>query len=112
MAGYCLRKTSSHRIAQSKEKVVLALLIHLPVTGVISTQSRFRVAGINGTTVTGINIRELGPDELDDAARLLGRGMCDNPVNVRSFGIPDAEHRRQALTRFFARSCAVCIGDA
>lgn len=60
------------------------------------------MAGINGTIVTGANIRELGPDELDDAARLLGSGMCDNPANVRSLGIPDAEHRRPALTRFFA----------
>lgn len=60
------------------------------------------MAGINGATVTGLNIRELGPDELEDAARLLGRGMCDNPANVRSFGMPDAEHRRRVLTRFFA----------
>lgn len=49
-----------------------------------------------------LNIRELRRVELRGAARLLGRGMCDNPANVRAFGIHDAERRSRALTRFFA----------
>jgi len=32
-------------------------------------------------------LRELQKSELKGAAQLLGRGMCDNPVNVRAFGI-------------------------
>ena len=50
-----------------------------------------------------LNIRELTPDELKGAARLLGRGMLNNPSNVRAFGIHDGERRCRALTRFFAR---------
>jgi len=49
----------------------------------------------------GLEIRELKPDELDDAARLLGRGMSDNPANVRAFGIQDVARRNRALARFF-----------
>ena len=49
-----------------------------------------------------LSIRELRRDELKGAARLLGRGMCDNPANVRAFGIHDTERRCRALTRFFA----------
>ena len=45
-------------------------------------------------------LRELRWPELLEAAQLLGRGMCDNPANVRAFG-PDTERRRGALTRFF-----------
>ena len=48
-----------------------------------------------------LNIRELRRDELKSAAQLLGRGMCDNPANVRAFVIHDTELRRRALTRFF-----------
>lgn len=48
-----------------------------------------------------LNIRELNADELRDAARLLGRGMRDNPVNVRTFGTCNADRRCRALTRFF-----------
>ena len=46
-------------------------------------------------------MRELKADELEDAAHLLGRGMRDNPVNIRTFGIRDADLRCRALTRFF-----------
>jgi len=46
-------------------------------------------------------IRELRRDELAGAARLVGRGMCDNPANVRIFGIPETERRVRALERFF-----------
>jgi hypothetical protein len=48
-----------------------------------------------------LNIRELNADELQDAARLLGRGMRDNPANVRTLGIRNADRRCRALTRFF-----------
>src|SRR6185436_5975080 len=45
---------------------------------------------------------ELKRTELAEAARLVGRGMCANPIFVWAFGIPDIERRRQALARFFA----------
>src|SRR5215472_189483 len=48
-----------------------------------------------------LNIRELNTDELHGAAHLLGRGMRDNPANVRTLGIRDADRRCRALTRFF-----------
>ena len=47
-----------------------------------------------------VTVRELERGELSTAAELLGRGMRDNPINVRAFG-QDAEQRRRALTRFF-----------
>jgi hypothetical protein len=46
-------------------------------------------------------LRELEPVELNQAAQLLGRGLGDNPVNVRAFGIEDGERRSRALARFF-----------
>jgi GNAT superfamily N-acetyltransferase len=46
-------------------------------------------------------LRKLRRAELGEAANLLGRGMCDNPANVRVFGITDAERRARALERFF-----------
>jgi len=46
-------------------------------------------------------VRELFPSELPEAARLLGRSMCDNPVNVRAFGIQDTERLSRTLARFF-----------
>lgn len=49
----------------------------------------------------GLDIRELKPNELDDGARLLGRGMSENPANVRAFGIRDVARRSRALARFF-----------
>lgn len=45
-------------------------------------------------------LRELRSPELFVAAQLLGRGMCDNPVNVQAFG-HDGARRRRALMRFF-----------
>ena len=53
------------------------------------------------SSIKELNIRELKEDELEDAAHLLGRGMRDNPVNIRTFGIRDADLRCRALTRFF-----------
>jgi ribosomal protein S18 acetylase RimI-like enzyme len=53
------------------------------------------------TATSPSTVRELQRSELRDAARLVGRGMCDNPANLRAFGIRDAERRYRALTRFF-----------
>jgi ribosomal protein S18 acetylase RimI-like enzyme len=50
----------------------------------------------NGPTT----LRELQRTELAGAASLLGRGMRDNPNNVRAFGM-SAERRSRALARFF-----------
>jgi len=52
-------------------------------------------------TLAPLRLLQLQRSELEEAARLLGRGMCDNPANIRAFGIPDAERRSQALARFF-----------
>lgn len=49
----------------------------------------------------GLDIRDLKPNELDDGARLLGRGMSENPANVRAFGIQNEARRSRALARFF-----------
>jgi len=43
----------------------------------------------------------LRTSELEDAAQLVGRGMRDNPSNIRVFRIPDGEHRSIAMGRFF-----------
>ena len=48
-----------------------------------------------------LTVRRLKREELVDAARLVGRGMSDNPANVRAFGIQNMEHRCRALARFF-----------
>src|SRR5215831_6446333 len=53
-------------------------------------------------TVLPLALRELQRPELGEAGRLLGRGMRDNPANIRAFGIRDVERRSQALARFFA----------
>jgi ribosomal protein S18 acetylase RimI-like enzyme len=47
-----------------------------------------------------VSVRQLGRHDLEEAARLLGRGMRDNPVNARAFG-EDPERCAHALTRFF-----------
>jgi GNAT superfamily N-acetyltransferase len=48
-----------------------------------------------------VTLRELGPSDLDSAARLLSRGMSDNPANLRAFAITNAARRQKALARFF-----------
>jgi hypothetical protein len=48
-----------------------------------------------------MTLRELRYAELGEAAHLLGRGMCDNPANIRVFRITDAERRARTLERFF-----------
>src|SRR5215472_7745276 len=52
-------------------------------------------------TVLPLTRRQLQRPELGEAARLLGRGMRDNPANIRAFGIRDTERRSWALARFF-----------
>jgi ribosomal protein S18 acetylase RimI-like enzyme len=47
-----------------------------------------------------LDLRELEIDELWEGARLLGRGMRDNPNNVRTFGA-DGARRERALARMF-----------
>jgi ribosomal protein S18 acetylase RimI-like enzyme len=51
--------------------------------------------------LSGFVLRELQRHEVSLAAQLLGRGMCDNPMNVRAFGIEHREPRSRALARFF-----------
>jgi ribosomal protein S18 acetylase RimI-like enzyme len=53
------------------------------------------------TTHTLPVLRELKKSELNRAAQLLGRGMCDNPLNVRAFGIESRERRVRAMSHFF-----------
>jgi ribosomal protein S18 acetylase RimI-like enzyme len=48
-----------------------------------------------------VELVQLRRTDLRPAALILGRAMCDNPVNVRAFAIEDVERRRQALERFF-----------
>jgi ribosomal protein S18 acetylase RimI-like enzyme len=52
--------------------------------------------------VSKLIVRELGLAELRGAAQLLGRGMCDNPIDVRVFPISSRHERSQALARLFA----------
>ena len=47
-----------------------------------------------------MEIRELQPSEITEAAKLLSRGMNDNPINVAVFG-SDAGRRQATLARFF-----------
>ena len=46
-------------------------------------------------------LRLLRSKELEEAAQLVGRGMRDNPSNMRVFRIPDHERRSIAMGRFF-----------
>jgi Acetyltransferase (GNAT) domain len=50
---------------------------------------------------SSVRLRELHWSELEGAALLLSRGMCDNPANVRAFSIQDAGRRSRALAQFF-----------
>jgi ribosomal protein S18 acetylase RimI-like enzyme len=52
-------------------------------------------------TISALTLRELPRADLEQAALVLGRGMCDNPTDVRAFVALDAERRRRALARFF-----------
>ena len=48
-----------------------------------------------------VRVKEIGLTELGKTAGLLGRGMCDNPADLRVFRIGDRERRIRALARFF-----------
>jgi ribosomal protein S18 acetylase RimI-like enzyme len=48
-----------------------------------------------------LTTRELRRVELPEAANLLGRAMCDNPIIIRVFRISDTERRARALEHFF-----------
>jgi ribosomal protein S18 acetylase RimI-like enzyme len=48
-----------------------------------------------------VRLRELYPAELPEAAKLVARAMCDNPIDVRVFALADPVRRKRALTRFF-----------
>ena len=52
-------------------------------------------------TICVSTIRELLYTEIREAARVLGRGMCNNPANLRAFGIRNSERRCCTLERFF-----------
>ena len=67
-----------------------------------SQKEDLSLRAITATVIKELYIRKLKPDELEDAAHLLGRGMCDNPNNVRAFG-PDRMHRERVLARMFLR---------
>lgn len=47
-----------------------------------------------------VEVRDLGAAHLEAAARIIGRGMRDNPLHVRVFG-PDDERRERILAGFF-----------
>jgi len=49
-----------------------------------------------------LTLRLLQGKEIREAARLVGRGMSNNPANIRTFGVRDTEHRCRSLERFFA----------
>jgi len=53
------------------------------------------------TTTHALELRLLCSRELEEAAQLVGRGMRDNPSNMKVFHIADGEHRSIAMGRFF-----------
>ena len=55
------------------------------------------------TSVNGpIEVRDLRPEEVDEAADVLGRGMRDNPLHVAAFG-DDPERRVRVHSRGMRR---------
>lgn len=53
------------------------------------------------TTKHALVLRLLHGKDLENAAHLVGRGMCNNPSNMSVFPIPDSERRSIAMGRFF-----------
>lgn len=53
------------------------------------------------TPTLSLVLRLLQSKELAEGAQLVGRGMRDNPANIRVFAIRDGEERSRALRRFF-----------
>jgi hypothetical protein len=49
-----------------------------------------------------MDIRPLDGSELVEAATLLSRGMCDNPINVAVFG-GDGLQRQRMLVAFYRK---------
>src|SRR5437764_8279376 len=47
-----------------------------------------------------VELVELRPELLDEAAGVLARGMRDNPIHVAAFG-PDPQRRARILVRMF-----------
>jgi ribosomal protein S18 acetylase RimI-like enzyme len=47
-----------------------------------------------------VEIRKLRDSEIEEAAKLLSRGMRDNPINIAAFGV-NPMRRQEALARFF-----------
>jgi hypothetical protein len=85
----------------------LAFAFHLynePTTHFRASESRFLVRGRKRVRDTignkTVEIRELRNLEIEEAARLLSRGMRDNPINIAAFGV-DPMRRQEALARFF-----------
>lgn len=52
-------------------------------------------------TTYALKLRLLRSQELEGAAQLVGRGMRDNPSNMRVFHVPNGEDRSSAMGRFF-----------
>jgi ribosomal protein S18 acetylase RimI-like enzyme len=52
-------------------------------------------------TLIDVTLRELQGTELTEAARVVSRGMRDNPANIQAFAIEDAARRTRSLERFF-----------
>ena len=48
-------------------------------------------------SVSRLTLRMLRVEELEQASRLVGRGMCDNPSNVTVFRIENRRDRAIAL---------------
>src|SRR5215469_7700089 len=52
-------------------------------------------------TTPDVAVRELRPVELQEAAKILGRSMSDNPANLQVFRMAEKQRRCGSLTRFF-----------
>jgi len=52
-------------------------------------------------TLIDVTLRQLQGAELTVAARVVSRGMRDNPANIQAFAIEDAARRTRSLERFF-----------
>jgi GNAT superfamily N-acetyltransferase len=63
------------------------------MSGISTKTHSSRIARVSSTGVnSAIEVCDLRPEEVDEAAGVLGRGMGDNPLNVAAFG-DDPERR-------------------
>jgi len=53
------------------------------------------------TAAIPLTLRLLESRDLEEGAKLVARGMRDNPANTRVFRIPDGEQRSMSMGRFF-----------